>query len=47
MKIAPLELMLLFLRSLNVIVKERKNELEKENSLSFEQFRSPPCTMTV
>lgn len=35
MKIAPLELMLLFLRSLNVIVKERKNELQKENSLSF------------
>ena len=47
MKIEPLELMLLFLRSLNVIVKERKNELQKEKSLSFEQFRSPPCSMIL
>ena len=47
MEIASLGLMLLFLISSNVIVKERKDELEEENSLSIEQFRSPPCSTIV
>ena len=45
MKISSLGLILLFLISSNVIVKERKDELEEENSLSIEQFRSPCSTI--
>ena len=47
MKISSLGLILLFLISSNVIVKERKDELEEENSLSIEQFRSPLCSTIV